>query len=77
MRVEREVNLGERGRCRRDKGEIVGHGGRREGWGGERVRESVRGGKSKKKRSGTDRERGRRGRKRGGVERGRVRGREA
>jgi hypothetical protein len=40
--VEREVNAGERGRCRRDRGEIVAHGGgEREGWGG-RERLSVR-----------------------------------
>jgi hypothetical protein len=37
--VEREVNVGERGRCRRDRGEIVAWGGgEREGRGGrERV----------------------------------------
>jgi hypothetical protein len=29
--VEREVNVGERGRCRRDRGEIVAWGGEREG----------------------------------------------
>jgi hypothetical protein len=34
--VEREVNVGERGRCRRDRGEIVGGRGRERGRGGER-----------------------------------------
>jgi hypothetical protein len=44
--VEREVNVGERGRCRRDRGEIVGWGGRERG----RVCESVRGGERNTKR---------------------------
>jgi hypothetical protein len=34
--VEREVNVGERGRCRRDRGEIVAWGGERGMRGGER-----------------------------------------
>jgi hypothetical protein len=50
--IEREVNVGERGRCRRYRGEIVAWG-----VGGERVRESVRGGERTKRR-GRDKEEG-------------------
>jgi hypothetical protein len=57
--VEREVNVGERGRCRRDRGEIVGCGGERKGWRGiKRVHKSVIWEERKTKRRGRDREGG-------------------
>jgi hypothetical protein len=54
--VDRELNVGERGICRRDRGEIMGGRGEREGGGGrECVCEREKGGERNTKRRGRER----------------------